>query len=344
MNGASSGVLAALAGVVMVPVVLVLAMSGDKPPSVCGAPTAIGGELPDGGTYTDDMAGNAQAIVETGIALGVPPRGQVIALATALVESDLRNLSYGDRDSVGLFQQRPSQGWGTVAELTTPTVAASKFYEVLVTISDWQTRNPGVVAQSVQRSAFPDRYGQRMTQAASVYAQVTGADPAQAIADTSDDQREGGVAAAVNNCEAGEATGNIVAVPTPAGGTIQVDQSLEGPLTALLTDAAANGIVLGGSGWRDPASQVRLRTTNGCPDVYTAPASSCRVPTARPGTSQHEVGLAIDFAYQGQTICFPRSAANCSGNAGFNWLITNAERYGLKNLGTEAWHFSTSGA
>ena len=103
MNGASSGVLAALAGVVMVPVVLVLAMSGDKPPSVCGAPTAIGGELPDGGTYTDDMAGNAQAIVETGIALGVPPRGQVIALATALVESDLRNLSYGDRDSVGLF-------------------------------------------------------------------------------------------------------------------------------------------------------------------------------------------------------------------------------------------------
>jgi LAS superfamily LD-carboxypeptidase LdcB len=69
----------------------------------------------------------------------------------------------------------------------------------------------------------------------------------------------------------------------------------------------------------------------------------CRVPTARPGTSEHEKGLAVDFTYNGQTICFPRPGSQCSGNPAFDWLKANAHRYGLKNLPSEAWHWSTTG-
>lgn len=348
MNGAVSGTLAALAAVVMVPVAVVLAISGDSALSGCGVPVGVGGDLAESGTFTDDMAGYASTIVQVGIDLGVPPRGQVIALSTALVESDMRNLPGGDRDSVGLFQQRPSQGWGTVAELTTPSIAASRFYEALLKINNWTTRDPGEVAQSVQRSAFPDRYGERMTQATQVYATVTGeagsAQPLQDLGDYQEGDPASGIAAMVDNCEVGATTGNIVEVPTPAGGSIQVDQALEGPLTQLLADAAADGIALGGGGYRDPASQVATRRSN-CGSsqyaIYQMPSSQCRPPTAIPGTSQHELGLAIDFSYQGKTVCFPR--ATCTGNAAYDWLIANAERYGLKKLQSEAWHYSSTG-
>ena len=119
--------------------------------------------------------------------------------------------------------------------------------------------------------------------------------------------------------------------------------SLGPQLERLLNDARADGIVLGGHGYRSPEATARLRRVNGCPDVYDSPASACRVPTARPGTSEHEKGLAVDFTYQGSTICFPRPGSQCSGNAGFDWLKANAHRYGLKNLKSEAWHWSTTG-
>lgn len=114
-------------------------------------------------------------------------------------------------------------------------------------------------------------------------------------------------------------------------------------LDALLDAARDDGIVLGGSGWRSPEAQASLRRANGCPDVYDSPASSCRVPTARPGSSEHEKGLAIDFTWQGQTICYPQRSAACQGNAAFDWLQSNAGRFGLKNLPAEAWHWSTTG-
>lgn len=126
-------------------------------------------------------------------------------------------------------------------------------------------------------------------------------------------------------------------------GGITVDASLAPQLEALLNAARADGIVLGGHGYRSPEVTARLRRANGCPDVYRSPASSCRVPTARPGSSMHERGLAIDFTYRGRTICFPRPASRCSGNAAFDWLRANAGRYGLRNLPSEAWHWSTNG-
>lgn len=103
---------------------------------------------------------NARTIVEVGQELDLPPRAAVIALATAYQESWLRNLSYGDRDSLGLFQQRPSYGWGTPKQLQTPEYAAAAFYRPLADLPGWKRLPVTVAAQEVQRSAFPDRYAQ----------------------------------------------------------------------------------------------------------------------------------------------------------------------------------------
>ncbi|MEU8913127.1 C40 family peptidase [Streptomyces nigrescens] len=101
---------------------------------------------------------NAKTILATGLAKKVPARGQIVALATALQESGLRNLDYGDRDSLGLFQQRPSQGWGTAQQVRDPVRASTKFYEALLKVSGWQSMTVAQAAQTVQASGFPDAY------------------------------------------------------------------------------------------------------------------------------------------------------------------------------------------
>ncbi|MFJ2877354.1 C40 family peptidase [Streptomyces sp. NPDC086796] len=101
---------------------------------------------------------NAKTIQATGVAMKVPARGQVVALATALQESGLRNLDYGDRDSLGLFQQRPSQGWGTARQVRDPVHAATRFYEALLKVPGWQSMTVTQAAQAVQKSGFPDAY------------------------------------------------------------------------------------------------------------------------------------------------------------------------------------------
>jgi hypothetical protein len=101
---------------------------------------------------------------------------------------------------------------------------------------------------------------------------------------------------------------------------------------AMIAAAAADGVTLTGSCWRSNARQIQLRIINGCPDIYTASPSSCRVPTAIPGTSNHERGLAIDF-----DNCHSR------GTACFIWLSANAATYGFYNLPSEPWHWSVNG-
>ncbi|MEU4555731.1 M23 family metallopeptidase [Micromonospora violae] len=110
------------------------------------------------GDWDSDQVSNAAAIVTTGARLGLPARGWVIAVATAMQESTLRNLAGGDRDSVGLFQQRPSQGWGAPAQLQDPVYASERFFGALATISGWQAMPLTEAAQAVQVSAFPDAY------------------------------------------------------------------------------------------------------------------------------------------------------------------------------------------
>ncbi|MFM9706552.1 C40 family peptidase [Streptomyces galilaeus] len=101
---------------------------------------------------------NAKTIQATGVAMNIPARGQIVALATALQESGLRNLTYGDRDSLGLFQQRPLQGWGTANEILDPVYASTKFYEALEKVSGWQSLSVTQAAQAVQKSGFPEAY------------------------------------------------------------------------------------------------------------------------------------------------------------------------------------------
>jgi hypothetical protein len=129
-----------------------------------------------GQTATLDLEQSYNAAIIAGVAVqrGLPPRAVSIALATALQESGLRNLDHGDRDSIGLFQQRPSQGWGTIAQIMVPQYAAGKFYDALVRISNWQTRDITEVAQAVQRSAVPDGYRKHVERAKTLASALTG--------------------------------------------------------------------------------------------------------------------------------------------------------------------------
>lgn len=118
-----------------------------------------------GPTLASEQRGNAATIVAVGRSLGVSDHGIVIALAAALQESSLRNLDHGDRDSVGLFQQRPSQGWGSVASLQDPATAAKRFFtgnpghtRGLLDVPGWSSMNVTTAAQAVQVSAYPTAY------------------------------------------------------------------------------------------------------------------------------------------------------------------------------------------
>ncbi|MFG6446013.1 LysM peptidoglycan-binding domain-containing protein [Microbacterium sp. P07] len=118
-----------------------------------------------------EQVANAQLIVRVGRELGVPDRGIAVALGTAMQESWLRNLDWGDRDSLGLFQQRPVAGWGTAAEVSDPTRSVRAFYggpsdpngsrtRGLLDISGWEAMSYADAAQAVQISAYPERYAQ----------------------------------------------------------------------------------------------------------------------------------------------------------------------------------------
>ncbi|MFI6029438.1 C40 family peptidase [Amycolatopsis magusensis] len=108
--------------------------------------------------WTSEQLTNAQTIVNIAVQRKLPRRAAILALATAIVESQLINVPYGDRDSLGLFQQRPSQGWGTAEQVSNPTYATNTFYDRLLAVPGWQTMPPGAAEQAVQRSGFPDRY------------------------------------------------------------------------------------------------------------------------------------------------------------------------------------------
>ncbi|MEU9127828.1 hypothetical protein AB0D08_06890 [Kitasatospora sp. NPDC048540] len=135
---------------------------GWEPPLAQDGPAVVVPISPQGPQQTphwsEQQIRNASTITNVARTRGLSPRAAVIAVATAMQESTLENLDHGDRDSVGLFQQRPSQGWGSVTQITDPVYAANKFYDGLVKIKDWQTRPLTQAAQAVQRSGFPDAY------------------------------------------------------------------------------------------------------------------------------------------------------------------------------------------
>ena len=128
-------------------------------------------------SITAARAANAQLITGQALRLHMGIRSAVIAVATAMQESTLENLNYGDRDSLGLFQQRPSAGWGTPAQITNPVYAADAFLHALAAYQaadpGWATQPLYEAAQGVQGSAFPYAYAQWESQAAHIVAQAT---------------------------------------------------------------------------------------------------------------------------------------------------------------------------
>jgi len=137
-------------------------------------------------TPTAEQLSNAKAIVDAGKAMGLPPRAWTIAVATSLQESNLKNLGNlgerNDHDSQGLFQQRPSSGWGTVEQITNPTYSATAFYKGLVEVSGWQSMPLTTAAQKVQVSAYPDHYAKHESQAGDIIAALHGTGPYASIA------------------------------------------------------------------------------------------------------------------------------------------------------------------
>ena len=124
-------------------------------------------------------------------------------------------------------------------------------------------------------------------------------------------------------------------IPLTTVDGITVASSIADQLDRMIKAAAADGIQLGGSGYRDPAQQEALREAH-CPNPATDPPSACTPPTARPGTSMHERGLAVDFTANGHLI-------QSHSDPGFVWLAGNAASYGFYNLPSEPWHWSTTG-
>ncbi|MFD6886823.1 hypothetical protein [Streptomyces sp. NPDC059957] len=121
-----------------------------------------------------DQAANATTIAAVGVSKGMPDRAVTIALATAMQESALRNLDHGDRDSLGLFQQRPSQGWGTPEQIMDPVYSAGIFYDRLAEIKGYSRLPLTVAAQKVQLSGFPQAYAKHEPDATVLTAAFTG--------------------------------------------------------------------------------------------------------------------------------------------------------------------------
>jgi len=131
------------------------------------------------GSYrlTPAQADNAALIAAVSVRRGLPARAATIALATAIQESKLNNLDHGDRDSLGLFQQRPSQGWGTAQQVMDPVYATNTFYDRLLRVPNYQMISVTQAAQAVQRSGFPDAYADHEASARAFASALTGWSP-----------------------------------------------------------------------------------------------------------------------------------------------------------------------
>jgi peptidoglycan hydrolase CwlO-like protein len=136
-----------------------------------------------------------------------------------------------------------------------------------------------------------------------------------------------------------QSVGSLATIGCPGGGSVTVAASIGSNVQGLMTLAGQQGIVICGSGYRDPQRQIELRRQHCGPteyDIYQKPSSQCSPPTARPGRSLHEQGLAIDFNCNG-------GGAIVRGNSCWNFLVANANNYGLYNLPSETWHWSVNG-
>ncbi len=216
------GLLAAITVFAAAVVAVVVALDRQPAAPVVEACTAT----MDGVAYSLDPDQAQHAALFAGLAeqRGLPARAVTIAIATAMQESKIENIDYGDRDSLGLFQQRPSQGWGTPEQVTDPVYATGTFYDHLVKVDGYQDLPITEAAQAVQRSGFPEAYARHESVARAWASALTGHSPG-AITCTLRDPQSATTAAtattlAVANARLTRDLGTLAAgaVVTPATG------------------------------------------------------------------------------------------------------------------------------
>jgi hypothetical protein len=167
--------------------------------------TALGQNV----TFSPSQTAYAATIEAVAEKRGLPARAATIGIATAIQESKLRNLNYGDRDSVGLFQQRPSQGWGTREQLLDPVYAANAFYDALVKIKGYESMRITEIAQKVQRSAYPEAYADHEQQGRLLASTLSGHSP-------------GGLGCRLDDASKGDAAGLQKALKAELGASAAV--------------------------------------------------------------------------------------------------------------------------
>jgi hypothetical protein len=309
-----------------------------------GLMTAIGGgegcaPVSDGSTVVHD-GDIAQTILDVGLAVGASERALLAGFEAALVESNMRNLRHGDRDSLGIFQQRPSTGWGSKEQITDPVYAARAFFLGPTRAGSvvGGNREPGAVArdiefagtagqlaQAVQRSAFPERYDQVEREARALLTRYTTSPPQITLASTA------GSPTALDGSPAwgGYANGRIpLSVLASIGNGHRLRPDAAAAWNTLQQTATADlGHSIGVTdSYRSYVAQVDLKARKGSL-------------AATPGSSTHGWGLAVDLVTGGW-----------DGDV-MRWLEANAPRFGwhhpdwarIDGSNPEPWHWEYRG-
>lgn len=223
-------------------------------------------------TVTLEQAHNAAIISAVGLRRGLPARAVTIALTTAYQESGIRNLDYGHADSIGLFQQRPSKGWGTIKQIMDPYYSSGKFYDALLGVKNWRTDDINDVAQKVQRSAHPDAYRKHVSKAQALAAALTGVQP-------------GGLTCKAGSPAKADAAGLMALMRKALAGEVRVTRTEKGLIVQGSTQqrawaAAAFAVAysdaygvarvtLGGADWALDTSSLAPWTGNGTGSIVT---------------------------------------------------------------------------
>jgi hypothetical protein len=315
----------ALVGLLGVITILPFGAAGDR--FVAGCPLGDTGRADDppvDATMQQRQAGFAKIIDNVAVARGLPGRATLVALMTALQESQLENISYGDRDSVGLFQQRPSAGWGTVEQILDPTYAAEAFFggpkpptpPGLVDIDGWPSMSYTEAAQAVQVSAFPNAYA-RHEHAARRIAAVAGIDLDRA------GDPYGGRKVTTPGAPSGNETVSALEDCDDGGGLIS-GRPVNGvwpPEEATISDPTGTG----GMVTARTAAWISLARTN-----LASPAMSCWDAHVWNPTSDHPKGRACDVFVGGDSRRSP--AIRAKGDRIANWTIQTAGTTGVRYL------------
>ncbi|NIK60824.1 hypothetical protein [Kribbella shirazensis] len=296
--------------------------TGDQVNAACppGAPGE--GQEPEAkGPLRASQIAYARIIDQVAVQRGLPGQATLIALMTALVESNLQNLSYGDADSVGLFQQRPGAGWGTPGDIMNPTYAANAFFggsdppspPGLVDINGWPSMNLGDAAQAVQVSAFPDRYALREQQARQIAALARidlnrAGDP---YAGRSGGDADGAISTPTPAQPGGDCGGGLTDGKPTAGNWPPEDQTVPDPTGTggMLTPRTAAWVA---------AARTALQN----------PSMSCWDAHVWNPTSDHPKGRACDVFVGGDGR--KKAAARADGDRYANWTVQTAGQTGVR--------------